>query len=78
MIHIVCNFTPVVRENYLIGLPKSGYLQEVLNSDDALYGGGNIKNTKKIKITSKPWDFKSNSAEITIPPLAITVFKIIS
>ena len=75
---IVCNFTPVVRENYLIGLHKSGYLQEVLNSDDALYGGGNIKNTKKIKITSKPWDFKSNSAEITIPPLAITVFKIIS
>ena len=75
---IVCNFTPVVRENYLIGLPKSGYLQEVLNSDDALYGGGNIKNTEKIKITTKPWDFKSNSAEITIPPLAITVFKIIS
>lgn len=75
---IVCNFTPVVRENYLIGVPKSGYLREVLNSDDALYGGGNIKNTKKIKITSKPWDFKSNSAEITIPPLAITVFKIIS
>ncbi|MGB2128490.1 MAG: 1,4-alpha-glucan branching protein GlgB [Flavicella sp.] len=75
---VVCNFTPVVRENYLLGIHKSGYLKEVLNSDDAKYGGGNVKNLGKIEIASKPWDFKSNSAKITIPPLGVTIFKVIS
>jgi len=36
---VVCNFTPVLRENYLVGVPSGGYWHEVLNSDTGLYGG---------------------------------------
>ncbi|WP_139957664.1 1,4-alpha-glucan branching protein GlgB [Flavicella sediminum] len=73
---IVCNFTPVVREKHLIGVPKSGHLVEILNSDAAIYGGSGVCNTKKIKISKKPWDFKSNSAIVNLPPLGIAIFKI--
>ena len=73
---VVCNFTPVVRENHLIGIPKAGHLVEVLNSDALDYGGSGIGNPNKIKIDKKPWHFKSNSAKISIPPLGIILFKI--
>jgi 1,4-alpha-glucan branching enzyme len=73
---VVCNFTPVVRENHLIGIPKAGHLVEVLNSDALDYGGSGVGNPKKIKIDKKPWHFKSNSAKISIPPLGIVLFKI--
>ena len=73
---IVCNFTPVVRENHLLGIHKPGKLVEVLNSDAAIYGGSGVTNSAKIKIDKKPWNFKSNSATITLPPLGIVVFKI--
>ena len=73
---IVCNFTPVVRENHLIGVHKPGHLVEILNSDADKYGGSGVSNPKKIKISKKPWDFKSNSATITLAPLGISFFKI--
>ncbi len=72
----VCNFTPVVRENYLLGVHQPGHLVEVLNSDMKKFGGSGVRNSKKIKISKKPWNFKSNSALITVPPLGIVLFKI--
>lgn len=72
----VCNFTPVVRENHLIGVHKAGHLVEILNSDLKKFGGSGVRNAKKIKISKKPWNFKSNSALITVPPLGIVIFKI--
>tara|TARA_B100000809_G_scaffold3549_1_gene3852 strand:- start:56950 stop:58863 length:1914 start_codon:yes stop_codon:yes gene_type:complete len=74
---VVCNFTPVVREKFSIGIHRAGTLVEVLNSDAAIYGGSGVINKKKIKISKTPWDFKSNSATITLPPLGVTFFKII-
>jgi 1,4-alpha-glucan branching enzyme len=59
-----------------LGIPTSGNLVEVLNSDSKMYGGSGVTNSKNIKISKKPWDFKSNSAEITLPPLGIAIFKI--
>ena len=73
---VVCNFTPVVRENYLLGVHQPGHLVEVLNSDLKKFGGSGVRNSKKIKISKKPWNFKSNSALITVPPLGIVLFKI--
>ncbi|MFC2110320.1 1,4-alpha-glucan branching protein GlgB, partial [Bacteroidota bacterium] len=73
---VVCNFTPVVREKHLIGVHQAGHLVEILNSDASQYGGSGVCNSKKIKISKKPWNFKSNSATINLPPLGITVFKI--
>ena len=73
---VVCNFTPVVREKFSIGIHRAGNLVEVLNSDADIYGGSGVVNKKKIKISKKPWDFKSNSATITLPPLGVAFFKI--
>jgi len=73
---IVCNFTPVPRTNYRIGLPNSGKLVQIFNSDAKKYGGSGLSNKKEIKIDQANWHFKENSCEISIPPLAALVFKI--
>ena len=41
---VVCNFTPVVRENYRVGVPCGGYYREILNTDSDIYGGSNVGN----------------------------------
>jgi 1,4-alpha-glucan branching enzyme len=73
---IVLNFTQVVRENYQIGIPKKGKLVEIFNSDDANFGGSGLKNNKKVTIDVNPYDGKEYSATLTLPPLAVCVFKI--
>lgn len=72
---IACNFTPVPRKDYRIGVSMKGTLKQIFNSDDTKYGGtGNFK-ASKIKIESKNWHYRDYSAEITIPPLGAVVFK---
>ncbi len=73
---IVCNMTPVVHPIYQIGLPKKGKLTEIFNSDSKVYGGSGITNPKFIKINTTPYNGKDFSAEIVLPPLGVTVFKI--
>jgi 1,4-alpha-glucan branching enzyme len=68
----ICNFTPVVRHNYRIGLPKRGIYTEVLNSDDIKYGGSNVKNGE-ITTAPIPRHGRSDSASLTLPPLATLV-----
>ncbi|MBP0902919.1 1,4-alpha-glucan branching protein GlgB [Mariniflexile gromovii] len=72
---VVCNLTPAVRENYKIGLPTNGKLIEIFNSDSKEFGGVGVSNTKEITIKKRAWNGKSYSAEIILPPLAITIFK---
>jgi len=74
---VVCNFTPVVRENYRIGLPKKGKLTQVFNSDDVAYAGSGVTNAKPIKIEVEPWNGRDFSAALVLPPLSVTVFKIV-
>ncbi|WP_405383241.1 1,4-alpha-glucan branching protein GlgB [Maribacter sp. LLG6340-A2] len=71
---IACNFTPIPREKYRIGIPKKGKLKEVLNSDDVQYGGGGNVN-KTIKTVTKSAHGHSKSIEITIPPLGMVIIK---
>ena len=74
---IVLNFTPVVREEFRIGVPKAGYYREAFNTDADIYGGSNVGN--KGGMYSEPvaaHGFK-NSLSITLPPLAMTVFRIV-
>ncbi len=73
---VVCNFTPVVRENYRIGLPKKGKLTEIFNSDLAVYGGSGITNATKLAIESLPYDGRDYSVALNLPPLGVAVFKI--
>jgi 1,4-alpha-glucan branching enzyme len=72
---IVCNFTPVIREDYRIGLPHKGKLKEIFNSDALDYGGSGVLNPKPIKIEAVPYNHREYSAAVTLPPLGVTVFK---
>jgi len=75
MLVIVCNFTPVLRLNYRIGVPDSGYWREMLNSDAKEYGGsghGNLGGVESAQIRCHGMD---HSVTITVPPLGMIVFK---
>ena len=73
---VVCNMTPVIHDNYRIGLPSKGKLTEIFNSDKVEYNGSGVSNAKLIKIEKEPWNGRKFSAEIILPPLGICVFKI--
>jgi 1,4-alpha-glucan branching enzyme len=70
-----CNFTPVPRENYRLGVPLPGFYREVLNSDGEMYGGSNRGNYGGVRSEKKPWHGQPHSIIISFPPLAVVVFK---
>jgi 1,4-alpha-glucan branching enzyme len=72
---VVCNFTPVVREGYRIGVPEAGHYDEILNSDAAVYAGGNVGNYGGRTAEAIPWNRLDYSLSITVPPLAVVIFK---
>ena len=72
---VVLNFTPVVRENYRIGVPEAGTYHEVFNSDSNLFDGGNVANGEVVS-ESIPWMNQLNSINLTLPPLAGIILKI--
>ncbi|MBL0738047.1 1,4-alpha-glucan branching protein GlgB [Flavobacterium sp. GN10] len=74
---VVCNFTQVVRENYRIGIPKKGKLQEIFNSDAVIYGGGGVENSKALKIETIGYDGRDFSAALILPPLSVTMYSLI-
>ncbi len=73
---VVCNFTPVVRENYRIGIPQKGKLTPVFNTDAVKYSGSGQGTTKPVKVEDIPWDGRPFSAALILPPLSVIVFKI--
>ena len=73
---VVCNFTQIIRPNYRIGQPRKGKLTEIFNSDAIIYGGSGVVNSKKIAIEAMPYDGRDYSAELTLAPLSVSVFKI--
>ena len=72
---VICNFTPVVRENYRIGIPRTGELIEIFNSDANLFGGSGVHQSGKQLVEATPYDGRDYSIALTLPPLAISVFK---
>ena len=71
----VCNFTPVTRENYRIGVEQRGSLSVLLNSDDAAYGGSGRCENKRIYTKKIPMHGKDHSFEITLPGLSCVYLK---
>jgi 1,4-alpha-glucan branching enzyme len=67
---IMLNFTPVLRQNYRIGVPLAGRYQELLNSDAACYGGSNQGNGSGLSSQPVPWMSHKQSLVVTLPPLA--------
>ncbi len=72
---VVCNFTPVVRENYRIGAPQAGIYVEALNSDAVVYGGSGVTNDKPISSVPTPWQDQSHSIQLNLPPLGVVFLK---
>lgn len=71
---IACNFTPVPREGYRVGVPRNKQFKEILNTDAEKYAGSGMGNGT-VKPTKKSWHGYDQSVEITIPPLSMVVFK---
>ena len=73
---IVLNFTPVLRNNYRIGVPQAGSYQEIFNSDAACYGGSNKGNGLGLNTENVAWMQHNQSLVITLPPLAGIVLQL--
>lgn len=71
----LCNFTPVPRLNYRVGVPIGGYWRELLNSDSRIYGGGNYGNLGGIEASPVPAHGKYHSLSLTLPALSIILLK---
>lgn len=72
---VVCNFTPVPRENYLVGVPQGGLWKEILNSDATIYGGSGWGNFGQVEATSFPAHGRDYSLSLVLPPLGIIFLK---
>src|SRR5438876_11635303 len=73
---VVLNLTPVLRRRYRIGVPSAGFWREVLNSDSEIYGGSNQGNLGGVTALSHQTHNQPFSAEFTLPPVSVTVFKL--
>jgi 1,4-alpha-glucan branching enzyme len=72
---VVCNFTPVPREGYRVGVPDLCFYAEVFNSDSEIFWGSNVGNRGGFWSEPTPWQGQSCSLELTLPPLSACVFK---
>ncbi len=71
----VGNFSPVVRHNYRVGVPRPGYYREILNSDAEVWGGSNVGNEGGVSAEPVPCNGLPNSIAITLPPLGVLWFE---
>ena len=72
---IVCNFTPLPRHNYRVGVPHSGYWREILNSDAKEYGGSGHGNFGGMETSPIPYHGRQHSINLTLPPLGVIFLK---
>ena len=71
----VCNFTPVPRPGYRLGVPEPGDYREVFNSDRPEYGGSGYGNPEPLRAEPIPWSDRPYSIRLTLPPLAVIILK---
>ncbi|MFC4776563.1 1,4-alpha-glucan branching protein GlgB [Paenibacillus sp. GCM10023252] len=72
---VICNFAPVQRNQYRIGVPMSGSYLELLNSDAAEFGGEGISSGGSLKAERIPWHNQRFSLELTMPPMSVIWLK---
>ncbi|MBQ8849965.1 MAG: 1,4-alpha-glucan branching protein GlgB [Clostridia bacterium] len=72
---VLINFTPVVREDFLLGVPCSGVYEEIFNSDSEEFGGSGVVNIGEMKTTGASWNYLPDSVRLRVPPLGMTVIK---
>jgi 1,4-alpha-glucan branching enzyme len=74
LILVACNFTPVPRHYYRVGVPVGGYWRELLNSDASVYGGSGHGNLGGQDAAPIPCHGRSHSLNLTLPPLGVVFF----
>jgi 1,4-alpha-glucan branching enzyme len=75
MLIFVANFTPVVRHNYRIGVPRAGLYAEAFNSDNGRYGGSGVHNSAMLEASPISRHGRTHSLSLTLPPLAVIMLK---
>jgi len=70
-----CNFTPMPRKLYDIGVPEAGVYEEILNTDSELFGGSNMGNGGAVTSAPVPKHGRPHSLSVTLPPLAVVAFR---
>ncbi len=73
---VVCNFTPIPRYDYRIGVPAAGYYQEILNTDSERYGGSNLGNSGGVWSRDEGHGGRPYQIALTLPPLAVVFLKV--
>ena len=73
---IACNFTPVPRYNYRIGVNESGVYEQIFNSDDLRYAGTGVGNYQDLTTEQPGWNFKQYALQVVLPPLAVVAFQL--
>ncbi|HZE57963.1 MAG TPA: 1,4-alpha-glucan branching protein GlgB [Chthoniobacterales bacterium] len=76
VIVFVVNATPVVRHGYRLGVPVAGFYREIINTDAETYGGTNVGNMGGFEAEDFPWQARTHSLMISLPPLATVAFKL--
>jgi 1,4-alpha-glucan branching enzyme len=71
----VCNFTPVPRLNYRVGVPDPGVYREILNTDAEMFGGSNMGNGGQVWTQPISQNNHYHSLSITVPPLGVVAFE---
>lgn len=71
----VCNFVPVAREKFHVGVPFAGKYKEILNSDAKQFGGSGMVNPRVKASKKEEWDARENSITINLAPLSVCVFQ---
>lgn len=71
----VCNFTPVPRHTYRVGVPEAGFYEEILNTDSELFGGSNLGNGGMVSSDPIPDHGRPHSLLLTLPPLGVLAFR---
>ena len=72
---VVCNFTPVPRSAYRVGVPAAGEWREILNSDAEMYGGSGMGNYGGGWASAEPSHGRPWSLTLTLPPLGVIAFR---
>ena len=72
---VILNFTPVVYENFKVGVPYAGNYKEIFNSDKKEFGGMGFTNGRKLASKPMPWYGKEDSITVNAPPLGISIFE---
>jgi len=72
---VVCNFTPVVRQGYRIGVGRPGFYKELVNTDSEIYDGSNMGNAGGVWSKPGPHGNHAHHLELTLPPLGVIYLK---